>query len=128
MRAGVDKVFWGATEVYHLVDIINQTDNVENRDGEQKLGQPMFKVSLERDWGVLDLFLMPYFRERTFSSAEGRPRSQPRVAAELTEYENSREEYHPDVALRWSSNLGDWDLGIAHFHGTGRAIGGTSAA
>jgi hypothetical protein len=120
LRAGVDKVFWGVTEVYHLVDIINQTDNVENRDGEQKLGQPMFKASLERDWGVLDLFIMPYFRERTFSSAEGRPRSQPRVAAELTEYENSREEYHPDAALRWSRNLGDWDLGVAHFYGTGR--------
>jgi hypothetical protein len=120
LRAGVDKVFWGVTEVYHLVDIINQTDNVENRDGEQKLGQPMFKASLERDWGVLDLFLMPYFRERTFPSAEGRPRSQPRVAAELTEYENSREEYHTDAALRWSRYLGDWDLGIAHFYGTGR--------
>jgi len=120
VRVGVDKVFWGVTEVYHLVDIINQTDNVENRDGEQKLGQPMIKASLERDWGVLDLFLMPYFRERNFPSAEGRPRSQPRVAAELTEYENSREEYHPDVALRWWHNLGDWDLGIAHFYGTGR--------
>ena len=120
LRAGVDKVFWGVTEVYHLVDIINQTDNVENRDGEQKLGQPMFKLSLERDWGVLDLFFMPYFRERTFPSAEGRPRSQPRVASELTEYENSREEYHPDLATRWSNTLGDWDLGLAYFHGTGR--------
>ncbi len=119
-RAGVDKVFWGVTEVYHLVDIINQTDAVENRDGEQKLGQPMVKASLERDWGVLDLFFMPYFRERTFPSAEGRPRSQPRVASELAEYENSREEYHPDLALRWSDTLGDWDLGIAYFHGTGR--------
>lgn len=120
VRVGVDKVFWGVTEVYHLVDIINQTDGVENRDGEQKLGQPMFKASLERDWGVLDLFLMPYFRERTFPSAEGRPRSQPRVAAELAEYENGQEEYHPDVALRWSKTLADWDLGLAHFRGTGR--------
>ncbi len=119
-RAGVDKVFWGVTEVYHLVDIINQTDAVENRDGEQKLGQPMLKASLERAWGVLDLFFMPYFRERTFPSAEGRPRSQPRVASELAEFENSREEYHPDLAVRWSDTLGDWDLGVAYFHGTGR--------
>jgi len=120
LRAGVDKVFWGVTEVHHLVDIINQTDAVENRDGEQKLGQPMFKLSLERDWGVLDLFYMPMFRERTFPSVEGRPRSQPRVAYELTEYQNHQEKYHQDMALRWSQNLGDWDLGLAHFYGTGR--------
>lgn len=120
VRAGVDKVFWGVTEVYHLVDIINQTDAVENRDGEQKLGQPMFKLSLERDWGVLDLFYMPMFRERTFPSAEGRPRSQPRVAYEMTEFQNHQEKYHQDLALRWSQNLGDWDLGLAHFYGTGR--------
>ena len=35
---GVDKEFWGVTEFLHLVDIINQTDNVESIDGEQKLG------------------------------------------------------------------------------------------
>lgn len=120
LRAGVDKVFWGVTEVYHLVDIINQTDAVENRDFEQKLGQPMLKASLERDWGVLDLFYLPVFRERTFPSAEGRPRSQPRVAYDMTEYQNHQEKYHQDVALRWSKNLGDWDLGLAHFYGTGR--------
>jgi hypothetical protein len=120
LRAGVDKVFWGVTEVYHLVDIINQTDAVENRDFEQKLGQPMLKASLERDWGVLDLFYLPVFRERTFPSAEGRPRSQPRVAYDMTEYQNHQEKYHQDMALRWSKNLGDWDLGLAHFYGTGR--------
>ena len=120
VRVGVDKVFWGTTEVYHLVDIINQTDAVENRDGEQKLGQPMVKASLERDWGVLDVFFMPYFRERTFPSVDGRPRAQPRVASDLAEYENSREEWHPDIAARWSNTLGDWDVGLAYFHGTGR--------
>jgi hypothetical protein len=120
IRLGFDKVFWGVTEVYHLVDIINQTDVVENLDGEQKLGQAMLKVSLERDWGTLDLFYMPWFRERRYPSCEGRPRTQPRVAHEQSEYENRREEWHPDVAVRWSRNLGDWDLGVAYFHGTAR--------
>ena len=119
-RLGVDKVFWGVTEVYHLVDIINQTDVLENPDGEQKLGQPMFKVSLDRDWGVVDLFLMPWFRERRFQSIEGRPRTVPRIDHALTEFDNDREQHHPDIALRWSRNLGDWDLGLAYFHGTGR--------
>ncbi|MCG6966738.1 MAG: hypothetical protein LJE59_09520 [Chromatiaceae bacterium] len=120
IRLGVTKVFWGVTEVYHLVDIINQTDVVENPDGEQKLGQPMLKLSLERDWGTLDMFYLPWFRERRYPSLEGRPRTQPRIAAELADYENHRRQYHPDFALRWSRSLGDWDLGVAHFYGTGR--------
>ncbi len=119
-RAGVNKVFWGVTEVYHLVDIINQTDVLENPDGEQKLGQPMLKVSLERDWGTLDVFFMPLFRERRYPSVDGRPRTQPRIEHDLTEYENDREEHYPDVAVRWSRYLGDWDVGVAYFHGTGR--------
>ena len=45
--AGVGTVFWGVTEVNHLVDIINQTDGVEDIDGEDKLGQPMASVTLE---------------------------------------------------------------------------------
>ncbi|MFC6668974.1 hypothetical protein [Marinobacterium aestuariivivens] len=43
-RAGVDIVFWGVAESRHLVDIINQTDLVENIDGEDKLGQPMLNL------------------------------------------------------------------------------------
>jgi len=120
IRAGVNKVFWGVTEVYHLVDVINQTDVLENPDGEQKLGQPMLKVALERDWGNLDLFVMPWFRERRYPAIDGRPRSQPRVAHELSGYESEWERHHVDLALRWSRTLGDWDLGVAHFYGTGR--------
>ena len=58
LRLGVRKVFWGVTEVLHLVDIINQTDLVEGFDGEEKLGQPMVNLSVSRDWGTLDLFVL----------------------------------------------------------------------
>ena len=34
LRIGVSKVFWGVAESQHLVDIINQTDAVENVDGD----------------------------------------------------------------------------------------------
>ena len=34
---GINKVFWGVTESAHLVDIINQTDQVESFTGEEKL-------------------------------------------------------------------------------------------
>jgi hypothetical protein len=119
-QAGIGKVFWGVTEALHLVDMINQTDLVENPDGEQKLGQPMLKLSLERDWGFLDFYLLPGFRERTFPGEEGRLRTHPRVDTNQVGYESDREERHIDFALRWSHYIGDWDIGLSHFSGTSR--------
>jgi hypothetical protein len=119
-RAGVGKVFWGVTEALHLVDVINQTDLVENPDGEQKLGQPMLKLSLERSWGILDLYLLPGFRERTFPGEEGRLRTRPRVDTDLASYQSDRRRKHLDLALRWSHYVGDWDFGLSHFSGTAR--------
>lgn len=49
LRVGFHKVFWGVTEGIHLVDIINQTDFVENTDGEDKLGQPMINFAWVND-------------------------------------------------------------------------------
>ena len=71
LRIGIARVFWGVVETQHLVDIINQTDTVENSDGEDKLGQPMINLSLVRDWGTVDLFVLPGFRERTFRGVSG---------------------------------------------------------
>ena len=56
-KAGISKVFWGVTESQHLVDVINQTDLVENIDGEDKLGQPMVQLSYEKHSGLLDIFV-----------------------------------------------------------------------
>ncbi|MEW7989093.1 MAG: hypothetical protein AB2637_16740 [Candidatus Thiodiazotropha sp.] len=119
-KAGIGKVFWGVTEALHLVDVINQTDLIENPDGEQKLGQPMLKLSLERDWGIIDLYALPGFRERTYPGEEGRLRTHPRVDTDQVEYQSDREERHIDLALRWSHFIGDWDIGLAHFDGTSR--------
>ncbi|MES9926699.1 MAG: hypothetical protein ABW158_01160, partial [Candidatus Thiodiazotropha sp. 6PDIVS] len=109
-QAGVGRVFWGVTEALHLVDVINQTDLVENPDGEQKLGQPLLKVSLERDWGILDLYALVGFRERTFPGENGRLRTHPHVNQDDAEYESDREDQHLDYALRWSHYIGDWDI------------------
>ena len=117
---GISKVFWGVTEAQHLVDIINQTDLVEELDGEEKLGQPMVDLTLIRDWGTVDLFVLPYFRERTFAGVHGRPRIIPRVETRLTRYESSRKQHHIDVAARWTQVFGDMDIGLSWFHGTSR--------
>nr|NIS70959.1 hypothetical protein [Pseudomonadota bacterium] len=122
LRLGVDKVFWGVTESVHLVDIINQTDLVENPDGEDKLGQPMVNLTLVLPWrtGTLDLFVLPYFRERTFPGEEGRLRPPLPIDTDRAEYESGAEEYHTDWAVRWSHTLGDFDIGVSHFWGTSR--------
>jgi hypothetical protein len=120
LRVGIGKVFWGVTEFVHLVDIINQTDLVEDIDGEDKLGQPMVNLSLIRDWGTIDLFVLPYFRERTFPGPEGRLRTEPAVDMDKAEYESGAEESNVDFAIRYSHSLGNWDFGIYNFNGTGR--------
>lgn len=120
LRTGIGKVFWGVTEFQHLVDTINQTDLVENIDGEEKLGQPMVNLSLVRDWGIVDLFLLPGFRERTFPGVHGRLRTPVVVDTERAFYESSRQEQHVDFAARWSHTLGDYDIGLHWFRGTNR--------
>ena len=120
LRVGIRRVFWGVTEFLHLVDIINQTDLVEDPDGEEKLGQPMVNLALIRDWGTLDFFVLPGFRERTFPGIKGRPRVQPYVDVDQARFESSAEELHTDFAVRWSKTFDAWDLGIAYFYGTSR--------
>lgn len=120
LRAGIRKEFWGVTEFQHLVDVINQTDNVEDTDGEDKLGQLMVNLSLVKDWGIVDIYLLPGFRERTFSGPEGRIRGPLNIDPNNVQYESSAEEKHLDIALRWSHSIGDFDLGAYWFKGTNR--------
>ena len=120
LRIGIGRVFWGVTESYHLVDIINQTDLVENIDREDKLGQPLVNLTFIRDWGALDLFMLPGFRERTYPGREGRLRSEPFVDTDRATYESGAGRQRIDYAVRWSHAIGDFDMGVAHFHGTSR--------
>jgi len=119
-RVGVGKVFWGVTEFVHLIDIINQTDGVENIDGEDKLGQPMVQTSWLQDWGSLQLFVLPYFRERTFPGKGARLRTALVVDTDQAEYQSGAREYHVDVAARANGTVGVLDYGLSQFIGTGR--------
>ena len=120
LRLGVSKVFWGVTESVHLVDIINQTDLVEGVDGEQKLGQPMVYLSLARNWGTIDLFYLPYFRERTFAGKGGRLRPGLDIVTAKRTYQSSLKNWHPDFAARYSHSFGKFDVGLSYFRGTSR--------
>ncbi len=120
LHAGISKVFWGVTEFQHLADVINQTDGVDNIDGEDKLGQPMVYLSAVRDWGYLDVFVLPGFRERTFPGWNGRFRSELVVDTDRARFESGAEQKHWDFAVRWSDSIGDIDLSAYYFKGTNR--------
>ncbi|MEO1492673.1 MAG: hypothetical protein AAFV19_11025, partial [Pseudomonadota bacterium] len=117
---GADTVFWGKTEVQHLVDVINQTDQVEDLDDEDRLGQPMIRVGYLADIGEFSAFVMPFFRERTFPGVSGRLRSDPPVNTALPLFDTSANEWTPSFALRYEGVIGDIDLGLSAFHGLGR--------
>jgi len=90
-----------------LVDIINQTDSVEGNDGEDKLGQPMLRASRLLENGSVDVFILPYFRERTFAGSAGRFRTGLVVDTDAVTYE-------------WSHTKDSMDLGLSYFDGTSR--------
>ncbi len=119
-RAGFRKEFWGVTEFQHLVDVINQTDLVEDIDGEEKLGQLMFNLSSVYKWGIVDWFLLPSFRERTFASEQGRLRAPIKVDVNNAIYQSSAKQKHLDFAVRWNHSIGNFDIGSYWFHGTNR--------
>lgn len=116
---GVRQVFWGVTESRHLVDFVNQSDLVEDLDAEAKLGQPMIQLRLVRDWGLLDLFVLPGFRERTFPELGARPALGP-IDPDRALYASDAEDGHVDLAVRWSRFVGAFDIGVAAFRGTDR--------
>ncbi len=120
LRLGVDQVFWGVVESQRLVDIINQVDFVEHPDGTAKLGQPMAHATLSGDWGVLELFGLPYHRARTFSGRRGRLRLPLVIDDDNIRYESAAEEWHLDFAARYSNSFGPLDMGLSVFDGTSR--------
>lgn len=120
LRSGIRQVFWGVTEATHLVDIINQTDLVERIDGEQRLGQGMINLSLEREAQTLDLFLLTGSRKRTVHGEDGRLRLPVVIDNDLSAYESSRKSRRIDLAARWQLKMPALHVGFSGFSGTAR--------
>lgn len=119
LRVGVGKIFWGATESRHLIDVINQVDLVENLNGQEKLGQPMVNLNYSTDYGNFSLFYLPYFRDRTFPARSGRLRFELPVDSKDPLFDGF-DRWHPSFAGRWNHTFGLWDIGLSHFWGVGR--------
>lgn len=119
-KIGVSEVFWGVTESQHLVDIVNQTDVLSSIDGEDKLGQPMLQLNWLHGSGSLQMFVMPYFRERNFASKVQRLHPDVVISSQ-SKFEDSQENSHTDFALRATNSFDSWELAASYFIGTNRA-------
>ena len=117
---GIDRIFWGVTESKNLVDIINQTDSVENPSGEEKLGQPIISYTKVSRLGYFDIFYLPYFRAGNSPGRQGRLRTDPIVKYEDPIFTGGAGKWSPDGAVRWSNNFDGYDLSFHFFRGNGR--------
>jgi hypothetical protein len=117
---GVGKVFWGVAESRHLVDIVNQTDLVEDIDLEEKLGQPMIHLEHWSESGTLGVFMLPGFRERTFPANDARLRGPLPISNHNAVYDSGAGDRRVDFALRWTRAVNSWDIGLSGFYGNGR--------
>jgi len=118
---GIHKVFWGVTESRHLVDIINQTDLVEDFDTDIKLGQAMVTTSYTNDKaGTFSLYVMSWARPLVFPGPQGRPTLPIPVNNDIRVYESRLGQGQIDTAFRWSHAMGGFDWGLSYFFGTAR--------
>ena len=116
---GVNTVFWGVTESINIVDVINQTDNGDF-SGSQKLGQPLINLQFLQEYGTFSFYLLPYFRERSFSGNKGRFRGPTEIERDDSEFESADALHNLDIALRYSHYFADVDFGLSYFKGTSR--------
>jgi hypothetical protein len=120
LLVGASRVFWGVAEARNVVDVINQTDALADVDEEEKLGQPMVRLSNRGAFGTVEAYWLPCFRERRFPGREGRLRTDPPVDADAARFDRDGGRWAGDVALRHTARLGGFDVGTHVFHGTAR--------
>ena len=120
VRLGIDRVFWGVTELHHLVNIVNQVDLIEHPNEESTLGQLMAHLTWSAGWGTFEVFVLPLHRARAFPGRHGRLRGFLPIDPNAATYESAAGEWHVDLAARYSRSLGPLDLGLSLFDGTSR--------
>ena len=110
--------FWGKAESKNVVDVINQSDAAANEGKSGKLGTPSISAERYLDIGDLQLWYIPYFREKTFNDSDAHPSSGLPVSS--AQYARKDGKDADDFAARLSSFAGDWDLAGSVFYGTAR--------
>ncbi len=116
---GLDQRFWGQLEAAHLVDIVNQIDQLEDIDGEDKLGQPLAEVKWTGSNASIAVLALPYFRDRQFPQSGDRPSTPLRITAKPI-YAGTSSHWTPDFAVRSTLIAGPVDLALHYFNGLNR--------
>lgn len=122
IRTGVRQVAWGVTLAQSPLDIINQTSLAEGfLSTGSKLGQPMVNLSLVRDWGILDFYIMAGFREQVLPGTEGRPGLPIGVDDDATTFPFEDRLYQGmDYAVRWQHSWESIEWALSFFDGASR--------
>ena len=110
--------FWGKAESKNIVDLVNQQDVAADQGGAGKLGAPSLSVERYTEYGDLQVWYMPKFRELTFNDSNAHPSGQ--LLIKPARYQRSEESNADDLAFRFSSVVDDWDLAGSLFYGTAR--------
>ncbi|MDA9989762.1 hypothetical protein N9E48_03000 [Paracoccaceae bacterium] len=110
--------FWGKAESINIVDVVNQEDAAADQGGAGKLGAPSVSIERYANYGDLQFWYMPNFRELTFNDADAHPSGELPVKA--ARYQRSLGRNADDFAFRFSTVVNDWDLAGSLFYGTAR--------
>jgi hypothetical protein len=110
--------FWGKAESTNVVDVVNQLDRAADQGSAGKLGAPSVSIERYTDYGDLQFWYMPSFRELTFNDADAHPSGGLPVKA--ARYQRSEGKNADDFAFRFATVIDDWDLAGSLFYGTSR--------
>jgi hypothetical protein len=117
LKVGLAEVAWGVVESRRLVDGINQRDLVGGGQDYLRMGQLMADLTAIRSWGTVDVFLLPWFRERAFDGRGGLLWSPHPVDVSRTAYGSGAGRWRLDWAVRWRHTLGPLDVAVSHLQG-----------
>ena len=112
---GNNIIFWGKSEFYNPVDVINSQDFSKGLNKGEKIGQPMINFKRYLDIGDLDLYLL--YPTKNIYPLE-KIRSQITLNFDnYSQYSNGASSTNLGIGARLSGYKGDIDYGISLYNG-----------
>lgn len=120
VKAGYLKTFWGVSEAYNPVNILNQTRLNEGIDGKDRIAQPTLNLTYDSGNLILDAYLLTDFQDRQYPGRNGRPTLPLPVLQNQSTYDSNPGFDHIDAALRAQWLFGNLQLATSYFQGLDR--------
>lgn len=109
---GYDTIFWGVSETYNPVDVLNRKNMLTRYDGKDKHGELMLSGSYFFAESTLSGYILPTFNEQVFLDADS--------ASGVFVRTHHEEKNKPTVAVRYASIFDTVDVGMSYVRGTSR--------